>query len=139
MKQDRKSQSRNNERGSAGVKLVIVGVITILLFHAGYQYIPIAYQGQSFKQDLKSAVINGVSMPKSKGKPTKIVKGNVLKVVKKHKLPADTFVDVKANGSTNVIGARVYYSITVPILPFGIYNYQYVFDETATPTSFTSD
>ena len=137
MKKEIKSKDRSGERGSAGIKLVVVGVIAILLFHAGYQYIPVAYQGQNFKQDLKTAVINGVSMPNPQKKPAAIVKSKVLGAVKKNQLPADTYVDVKANN--NEVSARVYYSKIVPILPFGMYDYQYVFDETSTPNSFTSD
>lgn len=134
MKQVSKSKNKNNERGSAGIKLLIVGILAGLIFHAGFQYIPVAYQGEDVKQDMKTAVINGVSMPKSQGKPVGIVNEKIKRIVKKEQLPPDTFVDVKAVGG--MVSARVYYAIDVPILPFGIYKYKYVFDETVTPASF---
>ena len=48
--------------------------------------------------------------------------------------PADATLNVTQQG--NVIQARVTYTKNVSILPFGIYTYQYQFDNTATPTGF---
>jgi hypothetical protein len=127
-------KNRHSESGSAGVKLVVFVVIVILMAHAGYQYIPVAYQGASFKQEMETAVIQGITMPTTFGKPVALVNEKIRKAVENSGLPVDTYVDVNQKGK--VITARVYYKKDVPLLPFGIYNYEYIFDHSETPSGF---
>jgi len=134
MKQEVYTDSRESERGGAGVKLLIAGVILFLIGHAGYQYIPTAYQAEDFKQDMQVSVIQGVTLPRSYGKPLEIVREKLTRAANKHKLPYNRFIDVKEKGG--VITARVFYQKDVPLLPFGIYTYKYVFDKSATPSGF---
>lgn len=136
MKQVSKVTRQYAEQGGAGVKLLIALVIFMLIGHAGYHYIPTAYNGQSFKQDMETAVIQGVTLPSTYGKPIDIVKGKLIKAAENNQVPYDVFIDVKQKG--DVITARVYYKENVPILPFGIYDYEYVFDHTASPSGFLS-
>lgn len=130
-----KQETRNNnaEKGSAGVKLAAVLVFLFLLAHAGYNYVPIAYEGESVKQDMQTAVVQGMAVPAGMT-ITDSVKGRLQKSLVSNNLPPDTIVQVKQVG--NNVQAHVIYSKQVNILPFGIYKYTYHFDHTATPTGF---
>lgn len=55
--------SINPQRGGAGIKLLIVIMILFSVAHAGYNYIPVAYEAENFKQDMQIAVVQAVAMP----------------------------------------------------------------------------
>lgn len=122
-----------SQRGSAGVKLLIVGVILFLVAHAGYNYIPVAYQAETMKQDMQTAVLQGSALGVGKN-PIAIVKQRLQKSVAENNLPSDTFIDVKQ--TTNTIQARVYYKKQINMFPFGLWSKDYVFDQTAAPSGF---
>ncbi len=123
----------NAERGGAGVKLLFVVLVLFLIGNAGYQFIPVAYAGESLKQDMQTAVVQGLAVP-GRGSPIEMVKKKIMISVESNNVPPDVFIEVKA--ANNSIQAHVAYTKEVPVLPFGIYNYQYEFDHTATPTGF---
>lgn len=127
------SKDWRNERGGAGIKLAAVLVVLFLLAHAGYNYIPVAYDGESFKQEMQTAVVQGLALPNG-GKPVEATKARILRVAAQSNVPTDAFVEVKMVNT--VIQARVAYSKQVEILPLGLYTYTYQFDHTATPTGF---
>lgn len=129
--------SQNPEFGGASGKLLIALVILILFAHAGYNYVPVAYESESFKQEMETAVIQGTVVPKGGAKPTEAVKARISNVLSSFNLPSNTFIDVKE--VNKVIQARVYFEKDVPILPFGLYDYKYVFDHTATPSGYLSN
>lgn len=129
-----KSCSRENERGSAGVKLTIVLIILFLAANAGYNYIPTAYQAESFKSEMYTAVVQGVAMPNRGVTPVDSVKERLNRAARKNEIPPDAFMEVKQVNKR--IQAHVVYTKPVSILPFGIYTYDYHFDYTATPTGF---
>lgn len=124
---------RNSEKGGAGVKLVIVLIILFLVGHAAYNYIPVAYQGESFKQDMQTAVVQGMATPAGV-LPVDMVKGKLNRAITVNDLPSDVFVQVKP--INNTISAQVVYTKKVAMLPFGLYNYTYEFNHTATPSGF---
>jgi hypothetical protein len=126
-------EKRNSERGSAGTTFLIIAVVLGLIGHAGYQFIPVAYGGESLKQDMQTAVIQGVAVP-GRGTPIDSIKQRLQSALRSNGIPPDAIIDVKQVNS--VIQARVTYTKAVPILPFGIYTYNYQFDHTATPTGF---
>lgn len=124
---------RHAERGGAGVKLLLVALVLFLIAHAGYNYIPVAYEGESMKQEMQTAVLQGTALPAT-GNPTGVVKQKLQRAVLENNLPQDTFIDVKT--VNNVIQARVFYKKHVNMLPFGIYSRDYTFDQTAVPSGF---
>jgi hypothetical protein len=128
-----KVNARESERGSAGVKFLIVFVVIILAANAGYQFIPVAYAGESLKQEMQTAVVNGMAVP-VRMTPVDYVKNRVQKAVSDNNLPSDTLIEVKQVG--NVVQAHASFNQKIPVLPFGIYNYDYKFDYTATPAGF---
>lgn len=123
-----------SEKGGAGVNFAIVIVILLLVGNAAYQYIPTAYQGETIKQEMQTAVVQGLALPPSAGDPVKVTKARIEKILTSNDAPADAFVEVKMN--KNMLHARVAYTKKVNLLPFGIYQYDYVFDHTAVPTGF---
>ena len=129
-----KNEYRKSERGAAGIKLLLVAVVLISAAHAGYNYVPVAYQGQNFKQEMQTAVINGVSMPGIGKTPADVVKDKVLAAARNNDIPANAVIQVKQ--LNNTVQAHVSYSKQVPILPFGLYTRTYEFDHTATPGGF---
>lgn len=127
------ARNRDSERGSAGLKLVIALAVIFLAAHAGYNYIPVAYEAESVKTDMNTAVLQGLALP-GKLNVVENVKTRIQKTFVTNNIPADVILDVKQSG--NNLTARVAYAKQVNILPFGIYKYNYVFDHTATPSGF---
>ncbi|HEY8562661.1 MAG TPA: hypothetical protein VIL74_19945 [Pyrinomonadaceae bacterium] len=114
---------------------MFVAVVLFLFANAGYHWIPIAYAGENLKQDMQTAVLQGLS---GSGKsPIELVKKKILASATSNNIPEDVFVEVKT--SKDSITAHVVYTQEVPLLPFGIYNYEYEFDYTATPTGFLTE
>jgi len=127
------SQSRPSERGSAGVKFLIFFVLLLAVANAGYNYVPVAYASESFKQEMQTSVVNALATP-GRVTPTDYVKNRLQKAIKDNDLPTDTVVDVKQAGT--IIQAHAAFTKPVNILPFGIYTYNYHFDYTAVPSGF---
>jgi hypothetical protein len=128
------SKNRRSERGGAGAKLLIVVTILFLIGNAGFNYIPVAYEAQDFKQEMQTAVVQGLALPTGGAKPADAIKARIIKAAKANDLPVDTFMDVRQ--VNNVVQARVNYSKPIAVLPLGLYTYNYEFDHTATPTGF---
>ena len=126
-------KDRRSERGSAGVKALCVFILLALIAHAGINYIPVAYNGASFKQEMDTAVVKGLAAP-PRVKPLDVVQSSILKAAEQNGLPEDAVIDV--NAQKGVIQAHVVYSQQVNILPFGLYKYNYNFDYTAVPHGF---
>lgn len=127
-------KNQTTERGSAGVKLMIVLLVLYAVAHAAYNYIPVAYEGENFKQEMQTAVVQGVALPGSNLTAADTVKIKLKKAAVNNSLPSDAVIDVKPVNS--VVQAHVRYVKQINMLPFGIYKYNYQFDNTATPTGF---
>lgn len=123
----------SSERGGASIKMVAVLLVLFLVAHAGYNYIPVAYEAESVKTDMNTAVLQGMALP-AKVNPVENVKTRLQKTFTTNNVPPDAILDVKLTGSS--LTARVAYSKQVNILPLGIYRYNYTFDHTATPAGF---
>ncbi len=124
---------RSSERGSAGIKFLIILSIIVLAGNAAVNYVPVAYEAESFKSEIGTAVLQGMALP-GKVNPVENVKTRVARAAVANEIPADAIIDVKQSG--NAVTAHVSYTKQVNILPFGIYKYNYVFDHTATPSGF---
>jgi hypothetical protein len=124
---------KSSETGSAQVKLVAILVALFLVGYAAYNYIPIAYEGESFKQDMQTAVVQGMATPNGMTM-TDMVKGKLQKAMYSNNIPPDAIVQITQ--TSNSVQAHVTYSKKVTMLPFGLYKYNYNFDYTATPTGF---
>jgi hypothetical protein len=127
-------KNRQSERGGAGAKLLLAFSVIILIANAGYNYVPVAYQGESFKQDMEGAIIKGTAFPSVGKAPLNSVKLKLLDAAKSNAIPDDAVLEVKQNGQTIVGFAS--YSRNVEILPFGLYVYTYHFEHSSTPAGF---
>lgn len=123
----------NSQRGSATTKLLIILAVLVIVGNAGMNYIPVAYNAESFKQEMETTVVQAMAVPPNV-KPVDMVKKRLTKAAQEDELPPDMYLEVKQTG--NVVQARVAFTQQVSILPFGIYDYAYQFDHTATPTGF---
>lgn len=123
---------RRGERGSSQVKFLLVLLSIIVLANAAFNYIPVAYQGENFKQEMHTIVVQGLAMPNGVN-PVNAMKAKLTRAATDYQLPP-TLIDVKQ--VNNVTTAHVKYSKEVSVVPFGIYNYNYEFDHTASPTGF---
>lgn len=126
--------NRKSERGGAGFKLVVVLLGLYLIAHAGYNYIPTAYEAENFKQEMQTAVVQAVALPGNNMSATDVLKTKILRAAANNNVPANALIEIKP--INNVMRAHVSYVKPVEILPFGIYKYNYQFDNTATPTGF---
>jgi len=126
-------RNRQSERGGAGVKFLLIALILVLCANAGYNYVPVAFEGASFRQEMDTAVVKGLA---SSGqiKPMETVKATIQKAARDYNIPADAFIEIKPVGS--MIQAHVVYTKPIDILPFGLYKYSYNFDYLARPTGF---
>jgi hypothetical protein len=127
------ASSRHSERGGAGVKFLMVVVVIVLAAHAGYNYIPVAYEAANFRQEMDTAVVKGLAAA-GRLKPVDVVTASVQRAAKDNNVPADAFIEIKPNG--NVVQAHVIYAKRVDMLPFGLYKYTYNFDYVAAPTGY---
>lgn len=123
----------SSEQGSAAIKFMLVFLVLALAANAGFNYVPVAYQGASFKQEMDTAVIKGISAA-GRVKPMDAVTASIQKASFDYDIPDDAFVEIKpVNG---VVEAHVAYSRPVNMLPFGLYQYTYDFDYVAKPTGY---
>lgn len=126
---------KNSQSGSAGVKLVIFLVILFLVGNAGYNYVPVAYNGETLRQEIQAAVTQAVTIPPSTGTPLDYAKKRLLNVARANGAPPDTYIEVKqVNGG--LLQARVVFTKDVSLLPFGLYDYKYQFDHSANTNGF---
>lgn len=124
---------RSNERGSAGIKFLLITMVLVMVGNAGINYVPVAYEGANLKQEMDTAVVKGLaSGPRMN--PVDVVKASLQKAIYENNVPADAFVEVKQ--TPGAVQAHVVYSKQVAMLPFGIYNYRYDFNYLAVPTGY---
>ena len=124
---------RTSERGSAGVKFLLIFIVLALVANAGFNYVPVAYNGASFRQEMDTAVVKALGSS-GRLKPLDVVTASLQKATTDHNLPEDALIEIKpVNG---VVEAHVAYTTPVNMLPFGIYKYDYNFDYVAKPTGY---
>ena len=126
-------KNRMSERGGAGVKFLLIALVLVLGANAGYNYIPVAYEGANLRQEMDTAVVKGLAAS-GQLKPMDVVKASVERAARQNNIPSDAIVEIKPAG--NVIQAHIVYTKQVAMLPFGIYKYKYNFNYVASPTGY---
>ncbi len=135
MKKDISIQINQSERGGAGVKLLLILLVLGLIGNAGFNYIPVAYAGEDLKTEMHAAVLQGMAVVRG-ADPIENVKKKLTTTVARSGAP-EAVVTVKS--VNNVITANISYTKKVNLLPFGLYQYDYVFNHTATPSGLLFD
>ena len=127
------TRDRSSERGGAGVKFLFVFIVLALIAHAGFNYVPVAYEAASFRQEMDTAVVKALGA-QGRIKPMDVVQASINKASREYQIPDEAIVEIEpVNG---VVQARVTYTRQVNMLPFGLYKYKYDFDYTARPTGY---
>ena len=122
------------EHGGAAIKFLIIFVVLVLIANAGYNYIPVAYDAASFRQEMDTAVVKGLAASGAM-KPMQTVTASMQRAISSYNVPSDAVVEIKPVGAA-VIEVHVSYSKKVDMLPFGLYKYTYNFEHTATPSGY---
>lgn len=120
--------NRKNERGEGSGKLIAFLVVLFLVGWAGYNYVPVAYNAQSFRQEMDTTVTQALAMPGAMQNPVGWTQERLKRIAPDFGVPDDVVIVVKPvqNGA---VEAQVKYKKPVSLLPF--YTYQYEFDYTA--------
>lgn len=124
---------RSSERGSATVKFLLIVMVLAIVGNAGINYVPVAYEGASLRQEMDTAVVKGLATG-PRMNPVDVVKASLQKAIYDNNVPSDAFVEVKQ--TPGAVQAHVMYSKQVSMLPFGLYKYKYDFNYTAVPTGY---
>ena len=127
------TNERSSERGGAAVKFLLIFLVLATAANAGWNYVPVAYEGASFRQEMDTAVVKGLGAS-GRMQPMEIVTASLTRARKDYNLPEDALIEIKpVNG---IVEAHVVYSREVNMLPFGLYKYQYNFDHRARPVGY---
>jgi len=118
---------RTGERGGANLKFVIVMAILITSAYAGYLYVPVAYQANTFKDLMQHYADVAVAQ----GYPPSWAGEQLIKSAPEYQLPANTVITPAQR--ENRIEVRVQY---VRVIEFPGYTYNYEFDHTVKSTAF---
>lgn len=113
---------KQNERGSARVKLVIFLAVFGIIIYVGIMYIPVAVDAYYFKD----AMQNKVDAAATQGFDTAWVKDQLEKSKKEFNVPPDA--TIAAAQKDNQMTVRVQFTRQIP---FPGYSYKYEFDHTA--------
>ncbi len=124
---------RPSERGSAGIKFLLIVMVLAIVGNAGINYVPIAYEGANLRQEMDTAVVKGLATG-PRMNPVDVVKASLQKAMHENNVPDDAFVEVKQ--TPGAVTAHVMYTKQVSMLPFGIYKYKYDFNYVAIPTGY---
>ena len=118
---------RSSERGSAGLKFLLVMLFLGACAYSGYLYVPVAYQAHAFK-DLMQHYVDVAS---AEGKRPAWVGEQLIKNFADYEIPADAVVT--PNNRDQRVEVRVQY---VKPIELPGYTYNYEFDYTAKSTAF---
>jgi len=118
---------RSGERGSANLKFVIVMAIIVVTAYAGYLYVPVAFQANTFKDLMQHYTDVAVAQ----GYQPTWVKEQLLKSAPEYQVPAEAIITSAQRD--NRIEVRVQY---VKAIEFPGYTYNYEFDHTVKSTAF---
>ena len=94
----RVAKYRDSERGSAGAKFIITLAIIFLVAHAGYNYIPVAYEAETIRGEMQTAVLQGLAMP-GQLKPAENVKSRIQKTLIQNSAPKNALLDIHGASS----------------------------------------
>ena len=120
-------RQRSGERGSATVKFVIVMAILCSAGYAGYLYVPVAFQANTFKELMQHYADVAVAQ----GYQPSWVGEQLMKSAPEYEIPANAIITPAQRD--NRIEVRVQYVRTIE---FPGYTYNYEFDHTVKSTAF---
>jgi hypothetical protein len=121
-----KQPSRNQERGAARLKFILIIAVIAAVGYVGFQYVPVAYQASRYKVAMQDAVDKASMI----GQSNEALKTQLRTDGNAYSVPSDAEITVE-RGADGRLQARVKY--TRPVALPG-YTYSYNFDYTAKST-----
>ena len=118
---------RSGERGSANLKFVIVMAIIVVTAYAGYLYVPVAFQANTFKELMQHYADVAVAQ----GYPPSWAREQLMKSAAEYEVPANAIITPAQRD--NRLEVRVQF---VRVIEFPGYTYNYEFDHTVKSTAF---
>ena len=118
---------RSGERGSATLKFVVVMAIMCSVAYAGYLYVPVAYQANTFKELMQHYADVAVAQ----GYAPSWSEEQLRKSAPEYQIPANAIITSAQRD--NRIEVRVQF---VRVIEFPGYTYNYEFDHTVKSTAF---
>jgi anaerobic selenocysteine-containing dehydrogenase len=118
---------RSGERGSASLKLVIVMLLLGACAYAGYLYIPVAFQANTYKDLMQ----HYADVAAAQGYPPAWAGEQLKKSAPEYEVPPNAIYTLSQRD--NRVEIRVQY---VRVVEFPGYSYNYEFDQTVKSTAF---
>jgi hypothetical protein len=120
---------RNNEQGSARVKLVVFLLIFGLVIYVGYMYVPVAIDSYYLKDVMQNKVDQAATM----GYEGSWLHDQLVKLGPEYHVPPDASITVRTEDQR----VELHVKFTRPI-SFPGYTYNYEFDHTVKSSTFLS-
>ena len=118
---------RSGERGSANLKFLIVMALLVSSAYAGYLYVPVAFQANTFKDLMQ----HYADVAAAQGYPPSWAGEQLVKSAPEYQVPANAVITPVQRD--NRVEIRVQY---VRAIEFPGYTYNYEFDNTVKSTAF---
>lgn len=124
------TEFHHDQVGGAKLFAVVAVASVLLLVNAGYNYFPVLYQCESFKADMNNVIVQVMAMPTNKSESFGLkVEKRLIALAGTYGIPSDA--DIEVVEKEKRVTARVSFVKEVDLLPFGLYKYDYEFDNTA--------
>ncbi|MDQ3816762.1 MAG: hypothetical protein M3362_03595 [Acidobacteriota bacterium] len=117
----RTDRPRRSERGSAGVKFIIVLVVVALFVYMGVQYVPVAYKYSSYKTYMQDTVDKAAVI----GQGPEWVRNQLQASADDYGVPHDA--KIMPGVKDGRLTVTVQFTRPINLLP-GIWTYNYQFD-----------
>ena len=118
---------RSGERGNANLKFLIVMAILMSVAYAGYLYVPVAFQANTFKDLMQ----HYTDVAAAQGYKPSWVGEQLMKTAPEYEIPANAIITPTQRD--NRMEVRVQY---VRAIEFPGYTFNYEFDHTVKSTAF---
>ena len=118
---------RSGERGNANLKFLIVMAILVSVAYAGYLYVPVAFQANTFKDLMQ----HYTDVAAAQGYKPSWVGEQLMKTAPEYEIPANAIITPTQRD--NRMEVRVQY---VRAIEFPGYTFNYEFDHTEKSTAF---
>jgi hypothetical protein len=129
------ARRRNRELGGSKITLTIVLLVLFLGGYAGINFIPVAYGDSDIKQQMQTIATNATILPSATTGNNQIpwATTELNRLAAQYEIPPTAF---KAEIAGPAVKTSVKYRRKIPILPFGLYVYEYDLEYSASTAGF---
>jgi hypothetical protein len=119
--------ARQDERGGARLKFIIVMAVFVVVVYTGYVYVPVAYEAYQFKDFMQ----NRVDLASTQGYEVGWIKDQLTKSAPEYHVPPDAVITPAQRDSRMEVHVQFTRAISFPG-----FTWNYDFDYTARSTAF---